>query len=192
MKKILILALIASVGITSTSAVTIDFEGYDDATLIDDQYVGLGADFNGTATILTIDIGLNPIYPPYSGKNVVYDAPGSIIRVDSVGSSWSSVSGYITGNTIITLKAYDSGGNLLGSDATAGANYIGAGTPNDLLSVTAANIDYITLSDSGNTFTLDDFSFEPTGTVPEFQSTISFLGLGLAGLVGFWRRLCNR
>ena len=72
--------------------------------------------------------------------------------------------GYITGNTAITLTAYNSNNNVPGSQSTPAANYLGSGTgylPNIYLSVSAPNIAYVTFHDTGDSFTLDDFSLTP-------------------------------
>jgi hypothetical protein len=189
MKRSSLIALCAVIGAVSSSAVTINFEDVAVNTVIDNQYVGLGADFNGTAGIGRQGVNLNPLYPAHSGLNIAYDLAAGGIRVDAIGGDWASVSGYITGTTLVTLRAFDSVGNLLGTDSTSGANYTGVGTPNDLLSIIADKIAYVTFSDSGNTFTLDDFSFERATNVPEVPATFSLLGLGLASLIGFRRGL---
>ena len=96
--------------------------------------------------------------------------------MDSVGGIWTSAGGYITGNTAITLSAYAADNSLLGSTATPGANYVGAPTgflPNIFLSLAFPNIDHVIFSDGGNSFTLDDFTFNPNGgAVPEPASVL--------------------
>lgn len=162
-------------GVLSLQSTTIDFEAVSGAVTA--QYAALGVTFSG-ATVLTQNVNLNPPFPPHSGVKVVFDDPGAVNPgVISVNFSpaVSSVSGYVTGNTVITLRCYDTVNASLGSSALPARNYIGAGTgvnPNYLLSVTAAGITRCTFSDSGNTFTVDDLSFSrdvndpPTVTAP--------------------------
>lgn len=177
--------LILAVGSAQADMTVIDFEDLAAWTIVDDQYLGLGADFNGDATIGVQGVNLSSIYPPHSGTTVAVDNPGGdgTIRVDSVGLEWLMAGGYVTGMLDVTLTAYDSGGNILGTDNTGGANYIGAGTglpPNIFLSVSGANIAYVEFTDGGNTYTLDDFSFEPV-PVPA-AVLLGILGLSVAGV----------
>ncbi len=173
---------------TTHAAIVIDFDSQPEYTILSTQYNGLGASFSG-AQVVTAGSSLSPSYPPVSGSNVVFDYSSGAIRVDSVGSDWSSAGGYITGNVSITLTAFASNNSVLGSIATGGANYIGAGSPNIFLSVTAPNISYVTFSDHGNSFTLDNFTFEPTaGAVPEQTSFICWAVVLTIGAVFAARR----
>jgi len=141
----------------------IDFDDLPDVTPVTNQYQSLGVTFSG-ATILRQGSSLNPPFPPRSGSNVVYDDPaaGGVITAN-FANAVSSGGGYITGNRPITLRCFNAQGDLLGTSALAAANYIGAGTglsPNILLKVTAPGITRCTFNDTGNTFTLDDFTFD--------------------------------
>jgi hypothetical protein len=163
---VLSLALMApSSGLAGITTV-IDFESLADQEIVNDQFLGLGADFGGTASILKLGASLNPIFPPNSGSNVIFDDPTlgtGIIRVDAVGLPWAMAGGYVTGNANITLTAYASDSSVLGTASTGGANYIGAGTgllPNIFLSVTAPSIAYVEFSDTGNTYVVDDFTLQ--------------------------------
>jgi hypothetical protein len=176
--------LITAAGSGRADITVIDFESLGDLVVVDDQFVALGADFNGDATVLSKSTGsLNwTLFPPFSGDKVIYDTYGGpgFIRVDAVGAEWTMVGAYVTGNANIIMTAYDSGGNALGSEQTGGANYVGVGTPNMFLSVSASDIAYAVFGDSGNTFTIDDFSFTPV-PVPG-AVLLGVLGLGAAGL----------
>ncbi|MCF2151134.1 hypothetical protein IQ276_032860 [Desmonostoc muscorum LEGE 12446] len=152
-------------------AAVIDFDSLSDFEIVDDQFLSLGADFNGTASILQLGSTLNPDFPPVSGNNIIYDNPSlgsGTIRIDAVDSFWSSVGGFVTGNTNVTLTAYNASNSILGTASTGGANFDGAGTgllPNIFLSITYPDISYVTFEDSGNTYTIDNFTF--TKSVPE-------------------------
>ncbi|MBW4677658.1 MAG: hypothetical protein KME52_27765 [Desmonostoc geniculatum HA4340-LM1] len=152
-------------------AAVIDFDSLSDFEIVDNQFLSLGADFNGTASILQLGSSLNAQFPPVSGNNVIYDNPSlgsGIIRIDAIDSFWSSVGGFVTGNTNVTLTAYNASNSILGTASTGGANFDGAGTgllPNIFLSITSPDISYVTFEDSGNTYTIDNFTF--TKSVPE-------------------------
>jgi hypothetical protein len=173
------------------TATTIDFEGFGDQTAITSQYTASGVNFSGTV-VLQQNVGLNSTFPPHSGVNVVYDYPSGTMQASAVGSLWAEAGGYITGNRVITLEAFDSGNNLLGSVATPGANYVGSGTglpQNIFLDIVAPNITYVEFHDGGNTFTLDDFTFTPQ-VVPEASSAgLLLLGGALLKAGGLRRRL---
>jgi hypothetical protein len=170
------------------AAVVIDFDNQPELTVVSTQYAGLGAAFSG-AQVVSQGPNLNPNFPPVTAPNVVFDYLDGVIRVDSVGPDWNSAGGYITGNTSITLTAFASDNSVLGSTATSGPNYIGAGSPDIFLSVAAPNISYVTFSDHGNSFTLDNFTFEPNArAVPEQASLICWAIVLACGAVVAVRR----
>jgi hypothetical protein len=167
----------------------IDFESLTDLEIVNDQFLGLGADFGATASVLRAGTTLNSNYPPNSGSNVIYDDPSlgsGVIRIDAVGLPWAMAGGYVTGLANVTLTAYASDSSVLGTASTGAANYLGAGTgllPNIFLTVTAPGIAYVQFSDTGNTYTVDDFTIEP---VPA-PGAILLGGIGV-GLVSWLRR----
>lgn len=189
----------------------IDFESLAETNVVDNQFLGLGADFNGTATTLTVGSLLNPDYPPNSGSNVIYDDNQfgtGIIRVDAVGTFWGMAGAYATRNANVTLTAYASDSSVMGTASTGDRNYIGVPSgplPNIFLSVTAPDIAYVEFSHSGipdlpaylnpprlgfrefgeigNSFTVDDFTFQ---TIPA-PGAILLGGIGV-GVVSWLRR----
>jgi hypothetical protein len=194
MKKLTIifalcLALAGANTVRGTPTIVIDFESLADYEIVDDQFLALGADFGGTASILRAGASLSSFFPPNSGSNVIFDDPQlgtGIIRVDAVGLPWAMAGGYVTGNSDVTMTAYASDGTVLGSASTGGANYVGAGTgllPNIFLSVAAPGIAYVEFSDTGNTYVVDDFTLQ---AIPA-PGAILLGGIG-AGLVGWLRR----
>ncbi|HNG55760.1 MAG TPA: N-acetylmuramoyl-L-alanine amidase [Nitrospira sp.] len=145
--------------------VFIGFDLYNDlATNITAQ----GVSFAG-ATVLACGASLNCLgFPPFSGRNVIYDSSNGTITATfdrRVTGVISSVSARITGNTGITMTAYDASGQVIASKNTGGANYVGSGSsigPNLKLALTSTQdrpIVRVTFSDHGNTFTVDDFSY---------------------------------
>lgn len=161
-------AIILALGVGKAGeAAVITFDSLSAGDIVDNQFLDVGVDFNGTAGVLTQGQGLNPQYPPVSISNVVYNSLPGIIRVDAVGSLWQSVGAYITGNTNVILTAYSSDNIVLGTTSTGGSNYIGANTgllPNIFLKTAVPNIAYVQFMDEnesmGNSFTLDNFMFE--------------------------------
>lgn len=131
-----------------------------------------GARLTG-ATVLACGASLNcSEFPPFSGRNVIYDDPssGGTITVTfdtAITGMVHSVSARITGNTNITMTAYGKANAVLGTAQTGGPNYAGKGTPNMLLTIPSptAAIARVVVHDSGNTFTIDDFTFSATPSV---------------------------
>ncbi len=172
-------------------AITIDFEGLTDSTGVGSTYSGLGVTFSG-ATVLTSGISLNESeFPPHSGLNVVFDDGGPLSGVFT--TPVSSLSAYLTYVVPVTLYAYDSGGSLLGSITSAFADNTvsSGGTPNELFAFNSAvgikSFSFVG-DPTGASFTLDDFSCEPTTTaVPDTGSCGALLVISLAALQLFSR-----
>jgi len=199
MRKLITFCATAVLILAATSAhadmTVIDFDSWEYTNLfIDDQFSSLGADFNNTARIC---VSPNPsYYPTYSGSNVIEnllinpltnEITRGDIRIDSVGPDWTMAGGYVTGSANVTLTAYDFSDNKLvnlsGPDSTGEANTydLGEDKPNMFLSFSAPSIAYVVFSiDSGNTFTVDDFTFNPV-PVPA-GVLLGMLGLGVAGM----------
>ena len=153
----------------SGEAAVINFENLAPGEVVDNQFLDLGVDFNGTPSVLTMGEGLDPTYPPVSGNNLIYNYPFNAINVNAVASTWDSVGAYITGIGQVTLTAYDVENRVLGMTSTNGSNYLNSGTglsPNIFLKVAASNISYVKFmaedKASNNSFTLDNFTFEPS------------------------------
>jgi len=168
----------------------IDFESLASQEVVDDQFLGLGADFNASARVLSLSEGtLDPDYPPYSGDKVISDNPLSgtgIIRIDAIGSLWSMAGAYVTGSASVTLTAYACDSSVLGNASTGGANRISDRTglpPNIFLSVNAPNIAYVEFSDTGNEYTVDGVRYQP---IPA-PGAILLGSIGI-GFVGWMRK----
>jgi hypothetical protein len=187
-----ILRCFASLGVfcltTTGFAITIDFEGLTDSTAVGGTYSASGVTFIG-ATVLTSGISLNELeFPPRSGDNVVFDDGGPLRGVFS--APMGKISAYMTYAHRVTLYAYDAFGSPIGSISTAFAdNTVSSGrSPNELLTLTAAGgiMSFSFEGDpSGDSFTLDDFSFEPASpgpSVPDTGSCLALLAISLIGL----------
>lgn len=178
------LALLLVCQTDGKAAITIDFEGYSGGTNITTQYQGSGVDFTDAIVLQSPFYNVGG-YPPHSGTNVIYSGSSNSIQADAVGSTWTDVSLYYTSAiTGLYLEAYNSSDVLLAS-SFGGTNY---GT-NSLLTVSAADISYVKIHDSGNFFTIDDFAFTQTSSeVPE-PATLTIWGLGALGCaVAAYRR----
>jgi hypothetical protein len=198
MKSITKLALAALVSVTCLTysyAGTIDFENMPQAYWYygGQQNFGNyweGVNFGPASTILEDQVyGYNsPGYPPHSGHAVLFSITTPYIdatfdnAVDSVGLWYSSTSSFV-------MDAYDSANNLIAS-VTGGSVY-GA---NAFLEVTYATKDIarVRMHDSGNYFTIDDFTADivtgqPSGA-PDGGLSILLLGGALTMLGGFSRK----
>lgn len=162
-------ALMLALGIAKTGlAAVINFDNLQNGEIVDNQYLDLGVDFNSSPAVLILGDGLDPTFPPRSGNNLIYNYSSNVIKVDAINSVWDSVGAYVTGREGVTLMAYDADNRVLGMASTGGANYLNADTglsPNIFLKVVASNIAYVKFRAQGefstNSFTLDNFTFDP-------------------------------
>lgn len=154
--------------------ITLGFDGLADLASNVDSF---GVSFTG-ASVLQCGSSLNcGPYPPFSGKNVVYDTlgAGGVITArfeSSATGNVRKVSARVTGSRSITMSAFDDGGALVGSVSTGGANFVGSNTglpPNMLLALTAQTggkpIRSVSFRDGGNTFTVDNFTYSKSKTI---------------------------
>jgi hypothetical protein len=183
----------------------IGFDELRDLSFVDNQYRPRGADFENTAlSISTLTNSLNQFYPPNSDPMVIADYPQSktpgVIRVDAVERFWTTVGGYVTGRSNIVLTAFNVDHQVLGQTATGGANYAcgtdqdgnffcpGTGiAPNQFLNLSFPNIAYVTFTGDtgqGNSFTIDDFSFNQGAEIPTPAMLPGMIGLGIQA----WRK----
>jgi hypothetical protein len=178
---------------TLAKADTVTFEGLSDGTAVTNQLANL---LFLHASVASAGFSLNEFeFPPHSGSNAVFDNGGPmtisfLVPVTGVG-------GYFTYTTQITITAFDSSNNVIGSLTSGFNNNLAlsgdpGSHPNEFLSFSMLpGIAQITISGApgGGSFTLDDLTFNSSiGGVPE-PSTILLLLTGLGSLVGFRRRL---
>jgi N-acetylmuramoyl-L-alanine amidase len=146
-------------------SVTLGFDGVPDLSL---DISDFGVTFSG-AQVLACGASLNcGQFPPFSGRNIIYDAPqlgGGVISAvfdPEVTGNVDMVSARVTGNTNVSMVAYSATGAVLGSAQTGGANYVGTGRPANMLLEITSDVEPIVrviFHDSGNTYTVDDFTF---------------------------------
>ena len=164
--------------------ITLDFESFNDSQALTNQIAGVA--FNN-ATVLSAGISLNELdFPPHSGSNVIVDdgSPLSIL----FDAPARLVDGFFTYTTNITMRAFDTGGNLLGTATSLFESNLAdigdpGSSPNELISVAfAGGISRIEIQGdtSGLSFVLDDLTYQTRdgngggGDVPE-PNTLALL-----------------
>jgi hypothetical protein len=163
----------------------LDFEGFLDNTALTNQYPGIN--FTNTA-IWTAGLTLNELeFPPHSGGNVAVDTGGPVTITFAVPIL--SFSGYFTYSLALTIEAFDSLNQNVGTTNSAfSSNFVSSGNaPNELLQVSfAGGISSLTITGGagGSSFVFDDASLDtPDNVIPEPSSgflTVSGLLLALA------------
>ena len=140
--------------------------GFDGLAELSTNLNAFGVSFTG-ATVLACGGTLNcGYYPPFSGRNIIYDTQGGSGVITATFDSAMTgpvrkVSARITGNRNITMTAFDKDNAVINTAETGGANYVGVGTPNKLVTVESDTVPIASVNfhDSGNTYTIDDFTF---------------------------------
>jgi hypothetical protein len=170
------------------SSVVLDFEGLADGTPVDSTYASQGAIFTN-ATAISAGLSLNELdFPPHSGQNVAIDSGGPITI--SFSSPIDYFSAYFTYVTPLQLIALDSSNNQVDvSSSLFAENPVFSGNPpNEFIQLSySAGFDSVTITGdpAGNSFVMDDVTFEAgtqvVGAVPEPSALPSCIGL----LVGF-------
>ena len=185
---------LAATAKVAAAPVVYDFESFQDGDAVANVIPGLTFT---RATVLEAGVSLNELeFPPRSGRYAVYD-DGGAITID-FASSMSSVGAYFTYTSGLTLAAYDSGNNLLGTQtALFGANMKISGelgsSPNEFISFADAGgrISRVTITGdiSGESYVMDDLTVDAGNAVPEPSTVVLALGLlGFGSVPGGWMR----
>ncbi len=109
------------------------------------------------AQIASADDCLSDSYPPSSGSNVLFSPLSPSITISAASGTWSTVSLNYTSISTLFLEAYDAGDVLLTS--TSGPANLNTTA---VLTVSAPDIAYVIVHDSGDFFAIDDVTV--TGT----------------------------
>ncbi|HEY3383843.1 MAG TPA: PEP-CTERM sorting domain-containing protein [Vicinamibacterales bacterium] len=201
---VLFVAVFLTPSVLLAGPIVINFEdnGLTDGVAVSDFYsFSHGLTFDN-ATVLTAGFSLNEEnYPPHSGDNVVTSGvfvdgeDGKLwIAGDFIGIAFATpvfgFAGYFTYSAKVTVTAFDSSDNPLGSvTSQCSENWVGVvpkcGWPNEGLAllVDSGGISSVMIvgSEEGSSFALDDVTYwdEPV-PVPE-PGTLSLLALGVFG-----------
>lgn len=177
--KLLVIILSAFFCLASVSATanTINFEDLSDSDTVGSHYQGITFT---NAVVLTAGASLNEFdFPPHSGINAIFDQSGPITI--NFQDAVSSISGYFTHTLRLSMEAYDSNNQLLGSTNSfflnnTALNGDAASSPNELMSLSFSNLGIskviILGESSGSSFVADDFTFATTSAVPLPQSSV--------------------
>jgi hypothetical protein len=177
---VLIAALIVLPGRLFAAPIVIDFDTLGDLGSVTSQFAGLTF---SNATVLTAGSSLNEFeFPPRSGSNVLFD-DGGAISIDFTTPIFG-FGGFFTYLTPLTITAFDSSHNLLGSVSSQFATNLAvsgdAGTsPNEFLqfwSTVAIGSVSVAGDPAGGSFVVDDVTLQ-TAPVPE-PGTLSLLAVG--------------
>jgi len=178
----------------SAGAITLNFEGLPDSTILTNQYAGLTFT---NAIILTSGISLNEFeFPPHSGVNVVADngGPISIAFTNPI----LGFSGYFTYAEQLTLVAFDLSNSRVASVQSLFSNNEAlsgdAGSaPNEFLQMSfVSGVSSLTITGdpAGGSFVFDDATITTGGSaVPEPGAFILLLsGITILVALGLGRK----
>lgn len=173
----------------SVTATTVDFEAFDDGTVLSSEIAGLTF---SNAVVLSSTGSLPTAVPPRSGTNVAVDLLGPVTL--TYGISQLFFSGYFTYAEPITLTAFDSADNIVATATSAFSSNLAVGgdpgsTPNELLTVAGGSIARVLIqgSTAGSSFAMDDINFS---AVPE--PSTGFLMTGAIALLAVRQRFSRK
>jgi|GEM_PF-1285164 len=185
-----VVLLFLSFGSAYADVITLTFEDLPDVNLfssggqnIGDFYPGItfGPDITGLSVSRFggyDDSG----FPPHSGDVVIWDPSDSTINI-SFDSAIQSFGIWYTTFDPLTLQAFDSGSNLLGT-VIGNPNTDGSTGTSSLLSFSGTGITSVTLTSTPGFFVLDDLTADTgTSTVPE-PSSLALSVTAIALLLG--------
>ena len=181
---LLVLAL-STFSLAGTETFSINFEQYSAYTQITNQYAGQYATFTNALQLVSPFYDYFD-YPAHSGSGVITNDPSNPMQVNfSAAPGYGGVdkvTGWYTDPNGITVNAYDSHGNLLGT--FNGAGVIGS-TSQFSITEGLGYIAYVTISDNGGSpdnETVDDLSYQEVAEPGSLLIVCSGL-FGAAGLL---------
>ncbi|MFB2877113.1 hypothetical protein [Floridanema aerugineum] len=145
--------------VTKPAQVYLNFEDLMCFEVVDRQFQKWGVTFNNCIAIRPS----NPAYPANSGNTVLMGAPKSGWLEAVFYHPVKTVSAVITTSQKLVLAAYNQDNQLLKEVEISEPNLAGSDSsipPNELLTVTAADIYRVTYCAFDGQFTLDDFKFQ--------------------------------
>ena len=174
------------------NAGVIDFEDLPDAYFFSSGGENIGSYYSGvtfgpyvTGLSVTRFGGYDDAaYPPHSGDVVVwsaFDDPMTLV----FDSPQSVVSFWFTSLNPITMTAYDSGTNSLGS-VTGDANTDGTTGTSGFLEFDGTGIASVAISSAASQYVMDDLRFATTETTVPEPGSVVLIGTALC-LVFAWR-----
>jgi hypothetical protein len=181
-------------GKATAGPITINFDGLSEFDPVVSQFSGLTF---SNATVLTAGSSLNEFeFPPHSGANAIFEDGGAMSIIFSM--TVFSFGGFFTYLSPITLTAFDTSNNVLGS---VSSNYLtnlalsgdAGSSPNELLQfMSSVALGSVTISGgaAGGLFVLDDVTYN-TAQVPE-PGTLILLATGGAISLFIRRRRAPR
>lgn len=176
-KRLFAIALFLSCGLHA--ATLIDFEGIGDFTPLTNQFAGVTFT---NALILEAGISLNDIdFPPTSGTAVAFDNGGPLGLLFS--TPVSDFSAFFTYSQALTINAYGTNMNLIGSTSSSGTSNRGLSEKISFQSSQAIKKIEIVGRSSGSSFIIDDATFSPANNVVPEPSHFVLLTAGVAAML---------
>jgi hypothetical protein len=179
--------------LSASSTVFLDFENLPDAYFFSSFGLNIG-DYYPGVTFSPYVTGLSvsrfggyddAAYPPHSGDVVVwsaFDDPMTLV----FDSPQSVVSFWFTSLNPITMTAYDSDTNLLGS-ITGDANTDGTTGTSSFLEFDGTGIASVAVSSAASQYVMDDLTFASSETTVPEPGSVILIGTALCVVFG-WRR----
>ncbi len=196
-----LVTLIFAIG-GSVSAITHDFDSIATGTYSEAAFSSFfgGVSFDNTGgNEFEVRSKPSSLQPDFFG-NVILNSPyntlgnSTIATLDNSTDFVSVTLGDMNGDSDnLFLNAYDSSGNLVGSDfyANPASSYAGHTLAVSSLSADIAWVEFYGKGANNNSVFWDNLTFNETPAVPE-PSSILLLGAGLLGLVGFGRKKISK
>jgi len=168
--------------------ITVTFESLAEGETLANQFAPLGVVVSGSPMVFTAGSWLNEFdFPPHSGVNVLVDVGGPMLFAFS--PAVSSVSGYFTYTTLLTLGVYASDGTLLAAAQSAGGANLGS-SERIGFNWPAGHIGFLSIAGdpAGSSFILDDLTFGQAAQVPEPSSVLLIVPIAVFLFHGLRKR----